>query len=246
MSWWPFFLMLSINLLYPVETVFGQNVEGVVTYRVSHNTESAIQKLNETEASEELKGRVLQSIQNASDFHFQLIFNEDSSICTREEKMKNEGLINSNMTEITGGAADVVYRELASNETLIEKGILPGVLVQVSAPNWKLEPERKSILGRICYKATADIPMENSSGKFIKKITAWYDPEIPLNYGPYTYFGLPGLILEVDVGNIVYIATEINMGSLNGYKISRPKGKVKTQDEARKRVEENYLFIRNN
>lgn len=245
MSWCPFYIIFSISLLYPVGGLQGQNIEGEVTYRVSSATDSAIQKLHETGASEELKGRALRIIQSASDFHLQLIFNEESSICTREEKMINEGRSKSNITEITGGAGDVVYRHSTSNETLIKKGILPGVLVQVSSPNWKLEPERKSVLGRMCYKATADIPMENSGGKFTKSITAWYDPEIPLNYGPYTYFGLPGLILEVDAGNIVYTATEIKMGSSNGQKISRPNGKVITQDEAREKIEENYLFIRN-
>lgn len=136
----------------------------------------------------------------------------------------------------------MVYRELASNETLIEKGILPGVLVQVTAPNWKLEADRKSILGRICHKATADIQVERSTGKFIKTITAWYDPEIPLYYGPYTYFGLPGLILEVDAGNVIYEATDIKWGIQRDLQIARPKGKVITQEEARQRLEENYQF----
>jgi GLPGLI family protein len=31
-------------------------------------------------------------------------------------------------------------------------------------------------------------------------ITAWYTPEIPVNQGPEGYWGLPGLILEVNDG----------------------------------------------
>ena len=30
------------------------------------------------------------------------------------------------------------------------------------------------------------------------EVTAWYTPEIPINQGPADYWGLPGLILEVN------------------------------------------------
>jgi GLPGLI family protein len=34
-------------------------------------------------------------------------------------------------------------------------------------------------------------------------VTAWYTPEIPVNQGPDKYWGLPGLILEVNDGKTV-------------------------------------------
>jgi GLPGLI family protein len=37
-------------------------------------------------------------------------------------------------------------------------------------------------------------------------ITAWYTPEIPVSQGPEGYWGLPGLILEVNDGKTTICA----------------------------------------
>lgn len=54
--------------------------------------------------------------------------------------------------------------------------------------NWQIENTRKKINGYDCRKAFTIY------GK--KKIIAWYTEEIPISEGPYTFKGLPGLILE--------------------------------------------------
>ena len=40
-------------------------------------------------------------------------------------------------------------------------------------------------------------------------ITAWYTPEIPVNQGPESYWGLPGLILEVNDGKTVILCSKV-------------------------------------
>lgn len=54
---------------------------------------------------------------------------------------------------------------------------------------WSLEKEHKSILGYNVSKATTEY-----AGR---EWVAWYTEDIPLQYGPYLFGGLPGLILEV-------------------------------------------------
>ncbi|WNM20016.1 GLPGLI family protein [Flavobacterium capsici] len=63
-------------------------------------------------------------------------------------------------------------------------------------------------------------------------ITAWYTPEIPVNQGPESYWGLPGLILEVNDGKTVILCSKIVLNSKEKVEIKAPKnGKVVTQKE---------------
>lgn len=72
--------------------------------------------------------------------------------------------------------------------------------------NWKLINETKTILGYTCYKAT-----HNREGGNPVIVTAWYCPEIPYQFGPKGYAGLPGLILEIVLGGkTAFTAETIN------------------------------------
>ena len=63
-------------------------------------------------------------------------------------------------------------------------------------------------------------------------ITAWYTPEIPVNQGPETYWGLPGLILEVNDGKTVILCSKVVLNSKDKVEIKAPKnGKIISQKE---------------
>ena len=56
--------------------------------------------------------------------------------------------------------------------------------------------------------------------------TAWYTPQIPVSNGPDQYWGLPGLILEVNDGSTVMICNKIVMNAQEKIDITEPvKGK---------------------
>lgn len=60
---------------------------------------------------------------------------------------------------------------------------------------WQITSDTATILGYQCQKATATFRGRNYE--------AWFSPEIPVNDGPWKFFGLPGLILKVtDTGKI--------------------------------------------
>jgi GLPGLI family protein len=74
-------------------------------------------------------------------------------------------------------------------------------------------------------------------------ITAWYSPEIPVNQGPENYWGLPGLILEVNDGKTSILCSKIVMNTKEKVEIKAPtKGKKVTQKEydeiVKKKMEE--------
>ena len=63
-------------------------------------------------------------------------------------------------------------------------------------------------------------------------ITAWYTPEIPVNQGPEAYWGLPGLILEVNDGKTIILCSKVVMNTKEKAEIKAPnKGKEVSQKE---------------
>ena len=63
-------------------------------------------------------------------------------------------------------------------------------------------------------------------------VTAWYTPEIPVNQGPENYWGLPGLILEVNDGKTIILCSKVVLNPKEKAVIKEPtNGKVTTQKE---------------
>ncbi|MEO0901698.1 MAG: GLPGLI family protein, partial [Bacteroidota bacterium] len=64
------------------------------------------------------------------------------------------------------------------------------------------------------------------------EIIAWYTPDIPVSQGPGPYWGLPGLILEVNDGRTAILCSKLVLNSKEKLEIQAPnKGKEVTQEE---------------
>lgn len=55
-------------------------------------------------------------------------------------------------------------------------------------------------------------------------VTAWYCPEVPVNQGPDEYWGLPGLIMEVNDGKTVIMCSKLVMNVKDKAEIKAPTG----------------------
>ena len=63
-------------------------------------------------------------------------------------------------------------------------------------------------------------------------VTAWYTPEIPVNQGPEGYWGLPGLIFEINDGKTVILCSKVVLNPKVKAEIKAPtKGKLISQKE---------------
>jgi GLPGLI family protein len=63
-------------------------------------------------------------------------------------------------------------------------------------------------------------------------VTAWYTPEIPVNQGPESYWGLPGLILEINDGQTTILCSKVVLNTKEHAEIKEvAKGKVVSQKE---------------
>lgn len=147
-----------------------------------------------------------------------------------------------------------VDKEFMGKEFLV-KDSLPNL-------QWKMESESRVIGGYNCFKATAVRPASKTDFRNFRPkkedaattkptdaakktnlmdeldmpkeviITAWYTPEIPVNQGPENYWGLPGLILEVNDGKTVILCSKVVLNSKVKTEIkASTKGKVTTQKE---------------
>lgn len=75
----------------------------------------------------------------------------------------------------------------------------------LQTPNWKILNDIKDVAGHICMKAMIQDTVKK------QKIIAWFAQDIPVNAGPERLYGLPGLILELDIndGAVTIEATKI-------------------------------------
>jgi len=168
---------------------------------------------------------------NINKLDFILTFNKFNSIFKKEDKMK----INDKSLDIAVIIAGkgVYYTSHKEGITLIEKEF-SGKTFLIEIPNtiWKLIQEEKKVGKYVCYKATTIKTAEGRNGKIQKKITAWYSPQIPYNFGPKDYNGLPGLILQLQEDNLLITAKKITIQQTNQISIEKPrKGEKVTQQE---------------
>lgn len=55
------------------------------------------------------------------------------------------------------------------------------------------------------------------------EVVAWYTPQVPINQGPDDYWGLPGLILEINADRTTILCTKIVMNPEEKEDIEKPK-----------------------
>jgi len=98
--------------------------------------------------------------------------------------------------------------------------------------DWVLKNETKKIGEYVCNKAVLIEKTNTRNGIKKNKIVAWYAPEINVPFGPIGYSDLPGLILELEKGNVKYFVSKIKLHPQKEKKIVKPtKGKKVTKKE---------------
>ena len=103
----------------------------------------------------------------------------------------------------------------------------------------KEEPKKDTEEVKTDEKATTEKKEEKKTNFFAEidmpkevTVTAWYCPEIPVNQGPDEYWGLPGLIMEVNDGKTVIMCSKLVLNVKEKIEIKAPTGGDKvTQKE---------------
>ena len=98
----------------------------------------------------------------------------------------------------------------------------------------------KDSIGGETEKKDAEVPREIT-------VTAWYTPQIPINQGPGEYWGLPGLILEINADKTTILCSKIILNPGEKDEIKAPsKGKEVTKEAYDKIVKDKTEEMREN
>lgn len=139
-----------------------------------------------------------QSVQIAMlNSYYELFISGSESSYQYLDKIRNDQP-KEGMATIQMGSRGTIYKNTTEN-LLIEETSMYGkdYLIASELPEfkWNISKESKNILGFEVRKATTVLDDKHKT-----KITAWYAPKLNVKTGPDEYWGLPGLILELESG----------------------------------------------
>ena len=177
---------------------------------------------------------------SAGNIEFNLLFNDTESLFKVIDKLDIDKSENFTIALAMRGGETVYYTNLSNNELLVQSDAFNELFLISSTLekyNWLLTKESRMIKGYQCFKATTIKKIVNSKGEFNHVVTAWYTPEIPKKFGPAGYGNLPGLILELTVNKLKFIAFKIELNQNKTNSIRKPiRGKNVTEQEFQKIV----------
>lgn len=233
----PTFLLL---ILFITNSVLSQEFQGIAIYQSSNQMSI---KMDSTQVSDKQTKELNAMIKSQFDNEFKLQFNKTKSLYKAEEKLKLKGAQASGtfVSTISFGQAPI-YKNISTASYVKEEDLMGKKFLvkdNLLKPDWKMEPEQKKIGNYTVFKATwtRDVEVDNwdkeqgvTKTTVSKTTTAWYTPEIPVSHGPREYWGLPGLIMEIQEGKFSLLVTEIILNPKDKFTIIAPsKGKETDQ-----------------
>lgn len=231
-------------------TLYCQAKNGYIIYKKKSLNKEDVNKVKDIKIREILK----RTNEKAEELEYKLEYNGVESIFKVIEPMDIDGSMETGMAIIAGDGKGIRYTNLKTREYLyqVEKYRENFLIVNsLDSIQWKLTNESKMINGYTCYKAETIKTVIGTKEISAQTIEAWYAPKLPINFGPLGYAGLPGLILELNMGKYwTYFMTELNLDSSSSISIQKPsKGKKITafefQELTMELAEKSREFLRN-
>ncbi len=247
---------LLIMLLLTTITIYGQNFQGKAVYKTHRKFDLKLSD-NKGAPNSAMQKQIQAQLKKQFQKTFILNFNKSESTYKQDEQLSSPQ-VNTGGMQIqilgSGGGTDVLYKN-TKDKRYTNKTEISGkrFLIQDELEDygWKLSGETKTIGKYTCYKATrtreetrssfsmTDGEKEEKKEKVTIETVAWYTTEIPVSNGPELFWGLPGLILEVQDGKLTIACTEIVLNPEKKIEIKEPKkGKKVTQAKYEKIIDE--------
>lgn len=259
--------ILAIVLLS--STISFAQIQGKAVYQTKTTMEL---NLDESQYTPEQRKRIEERMKNRLEKVYALDFNAYESVYQEEDQLEQPDKNNGRMR--FGGFSSGEHYKNTKAKTYSKEEDLMGkeFLIKDSLLvfDWEFLDESKMIGQHLCLKAIAKrkVPnienfrfgrgrqantVEEKPKDSLKEIevVAWYALDIPVNHGPGEYWGLPGLILELNADKTQIVCTQITINPKKGKEIKAPKkGKEVSQKEfnsiRREKMEEMREIYGNN
>jgi len=239
--------LLVLLIICAFAKAHSQDLSGIATYQSQRSVDFKMDEGMDSSMQKQIQEQLKKQFQRT----YTLKFNGSESIYTEDEGGVAPPAPASGGIIVISESKDIRYNNLDeeryANETdLMGKTFL--VKDSLKKRDWKLVKEIKNIGQYTCFKATYEEEVENWSmteegeetkEKKIKTTTVWYTLDIPVQHGPDRFWGLPGLVLEVQDGKFSLMCTKVVLNPKETILIEEPsKGKVVGGDEFEKISEE--------
>ncbi len=254
--------IIILILVFAFAKANSQTIQGVATYQTQRHVDI---KMDSTSGmNDEMQKSIQEQLRKQFQKEYTLSFNSAEAIWKEEVALdKPQAPPSGGISIVISGNSDVLYQNI-KEQAYTQQNDLMGkqFLIEdtLEKPEWKLEKETKNIGQYTCFKATLTEEVEERSFhsvngddeeevKMVEKITtAWYTLDIPVQHGPSEFWGLPGLILEVNDGEMAMMCTQVVINPKDGVAIEIPtKGKKvdgatfeKISEEKAKEMMERY------
>ena len=236
------FTFLCLLLLSSFIGVVAQNFTGVATYKTDRKVDL---QMDSTEVNSEMQKQLQAQLRKQFQKEYTLQFNASESLYQEVETLDAPKPQGGGVMMVVSGNSDILYRNTKDNNFVNQTEIMskPFLIKDIlEKSDWSLEKETKNIGNYTCFKATKTEEITeqtfnsvNDSLIDVKKertTTVWYTLDIPVVHGPGEFWGLPGLILEVNDGDQSILCSKIVLNPEKAVQISAPtSGKEVNQAE---------------
>lgn len=237
---------MKITLLYALIIAlvslksYGQSNQS--TLKLTYTQEVHANK-NKTDSPEYAKTFVKKIMKEVESRVYRLdIEGDKASFYKQNDGMTIGDNVYKKMAKKLSAFSDYVYTDLENEEQLLKENVVGKLFIIKEQPyqyDWKLLDSTKTLKGYSVRKASTSAFNKDNEPV---KVVAWYCPDIAFQFGPSEFGGLPGLILNLRMGNTEVTVDEIDFNP-EKIKISEPKKGERISKKELKKYKKRILEV---